>query len=72
MRPVSDSASTEVLCGTVKLFIFNSSTLLLLLTEMNNFVFVHQCNWQQYIITGLIESQQEAKSSCLSSALGLL
>lgn len=26
---------------------------------MNNFLFVHQCNREQYIITGLIESHQE-------------
>lgn len=37
---------------------------------MNNFLFVHQCSRQQYIITGLIESHEEAKSSCLSSVSG--
>lgn len=35
-------------------------------------LFVHQCNREQYIITGLIESLEEARSSCLSSVLGLL
>lgn len=39
---------------------------------MNNFLFVHQCNREQYIITGLIESHEEAKSSCLSAVSGLL
>ena len=29
---------------------------------MNNFLFVHQCNREHYIITGLIESHEEAKS----------
>lgn len=51
-------------CKTV--FIFSSSSLLTLLTPTNNFLLVHQSNRQQYIITGLIESHEVAKSSCPS------
>lgn len=37
---------------------------------MNNFLFVHQCNREQYIITGLIESHEEAKSLLSVLCLG--
>lgn len=50
------------------MFILSSSTLLLLLNGTVNFLFVHQCKGEQYNITGLIESHEEAKSFCQSQS----
>lgn len=74
-RAASDNSLSEVSSEFVKVFILSSSTLLLLLPRMNNFLFVHQCNTEHYIITGLNwitgRSKELLSLLVLGSAAGL-
>lgn len=74
-RAVSDNSLTEVSSDFVKVFILSSSTLLWLLTRMNNFLLQHNRNTVHYIITGLNWITRRSKELlsvlCLGSAARL-